>query len=169
MYSLIAQAFGLLGAVFVIGSYQFKKNIFLILSQTVGSLLFVINYFMLGALTGACMNSISTVRGLVFCGGEKTRKPFVVIILNIALIVGAVLTWENALSLLPLLGMLSVTTAMYFNDGKWIRMAQLFVSSPCWLIYNFASGTIGGVICEMFVIISTVVSIIRYGFNGFEK
>ena len=65
--------------------------------------------------------------------------------------------------------MFSVTIAMYSDNGKYIRMAQLFISSPCWLIYNFVSGTIGGVICEVFVIASTVISIIRYGFDGFEK
>ena len=169
MYSFIAQAVGLMGAAFVIGSYQCKKNTSLIIVQSIGSFLFLINYFMLGAYTGAFMNLACVIRGGIFCAGDKTRKPFILVALNLLLIVGAIFTWENALSILPLLGMISVTVGMYFNDGKWIRIAQLFVSSPCWLIYNFASGTIGGVICEIFVICSAVVSIIRYGFNGFEK
>ena len=169
MYSIITQALGLLGAAFVISSYQFKKNTSLIIVQVIGSFLFLLNYFMLGAYTGAFMNLACVIRGFIFCGGEKTRKPVVLVALNLLFIIGAIFTWENALSLLPLLGMISVTVGMYLNDGKWIRIAQLFVSSPCWLIYNFASGTIGGVVCEIFVICSAVVSIVRYGFNGFEK
>lgn len=169
MYSIITQALGILAAVFVIGSYQFKKNSSLIMVQAAGSFLFLLNYFMLGAYTGAFMNFACVARGLIFCGGDKTRKPFILVALNLLFIIGTIFTWESALSLLPLLGMISVTVGMYFNNGKLIRIAQLFVSSPCWLIYNFASGTIGGVICEIFVICSAVVSIIRYGFDGFEK
>ncbi|MBR2020851.1 MAG: YgjV family protein [Clostridia bacterium] len=169
MYLIITQVIGLLAAVIVIGSYQFKKNSSLIIVQTAGSFLFLLNYFMLGAYTGAFMNLACVARGLIFYGGDKTRKPFVLVALNLLLIVGAVFTWESALSLLPLLGMIAVTVGMYSDNGKYIRMAQLFISSPCWLIYNFASGTIGGVICEIFVICSAVISIIRYGFDGFEK
>ena len=169
MYDVIAQAVGIIGAALIIGSYQFKKNTTLILVQLRGSACFVVNYFMLGAFTGCFMNTVGTIRGLVFLGGNKTRKPVVLILLSLSLVIGGVFTWQNTLSLLPLVGMLSVTIAMYFNNGKHIRMAQLFVSSPCWLVYNFASGTIGGVICEIFVITSTVVSILRYGFDGFEK
>ena len=169
VYSIIAQTVGILGASLNIGSYQCKKNKSLIFVQLIGSTCFVINYLMLGALTGCFMNTVGSLRNLIFLGGTKSRKWWVLAILCLLLVSGMVITWGGLLSLLPFLGMLSVTLAMYTDNGKIIRICQLFISSPCWLIYNFASGTIGGVICEVFIIVSTVISIIRYGFDGFEK
>lgn len=169
MYNIIAQGIGIIGAALVIGSYQCKKNKSLIFTQFLGSTCFVFNYLMLSAYTGCFMNISGSVRNLVFLGGQKVRKIWVLALICLLLISGTVITWSGFLSILPFLGMLSVTIAMYFDNGKYIRISQLFISSPCWLIYNFASGTIGGVVCEIFVITSTIISIIRYGFDGFEK
>lgn len=169
MIDIISQGLGLVGAFFNISSFQLKKNNKLILFQFLGSSCFFFNYLLLGAFTGCFMNGAGVVRGLVFLQGEKLRKMPVLVIMNLALVAGTALTWEGPLSLLPLVGMLIMTTTMYINDGKLIRMAQLFVASPCWLVYNAVSGTIGGTVCEIFIIVSTTVSFIRYGINGFEK
>ena len=169
MYQIVAQAVGIIGAALNIGSYQCKKNKSLILVQLIGSTCFVINYLMLRAYTGCFMNSVGSLRNLIFLGGARARKWWVLTLICALLIVGTVITWGGFLSLLPFIGMLSVTIAMYCDNGKIIRICQLFISSPCWLIYNFQMKTIGGVICEVFIIASTVISIIRYGFDGFEK
>lgn len=166
---IFAQILGLIGAGFNIGSYQLKKNSHLMLSQFLASTFFVFNYLLIGAFTGCCMNLIGTIRNFLFLYGQKFRKIPILIFLNLILIVATVLTWENAFSILPFIGMGSMTNVMYFNNGKTIRIAQLFISSPCWLIYNIINFTLGGILCEVFVIISTTISFIRFGFNGFEK
>lgn len=169
MTQLIAQGLGILGAALNIGSFQMKSNKKLILCQFLGSCFFLFNYLMLGAFTGCFMNGMGVVRNFIFLGGEKTRKPYILILLNLALIAGTILTWQGPLSLFPLIGMIAATIAMYMNSGKAMRMTQLFISSPCWLVYNLASLTIGGVACEIFVITSTAISFIRFGMDGFEK
>ncbi len=166
---IIAQILGLFGAGFNIGSFQIKNSRKLIFFQFLGSSFFLTNYLLLGAFTGCFMNLMGVVRGVVFLSGEKWRKIPVLVSLNALLILGTILTWEGLLSLLPLIGMLAMTTTMFFGNGKYIRIAQLFISSPCWLVYNSASRTVGGTVCELFVIASTVVSFARYGFDGFEK
>lgn len=169
MIDVIAQGLGIIGAVFNIGSFQLKSNKKLILCQFLGSSFFLFNYLLLGGYTGCIMNGLGVARNLVFAAGQRTRNAYVLIAMNYALILGTLFTWEGYLSLLPLAGMLAATIAMYSNDGKVIRIVQLFVSSPCWLIYNIATFTVGGIVCEVFVIISTLVSFIRFGFNGFER
>ena len=166
---IIAQGLGLLGAAFNIGSFQLKSNKKLIFCQFLGSTFFLFNYLMLGAYTGCFMNGMGVVRNFIFMYGEKTRKPYVLILVNLALVIGTIFTWQGILSIFPLIGMIAATCAMYVNNGKAIRMVQLFISSPAWLVYNFASGTIGGVACELFVIASTGISFIRFGKDGFEK
>ena len=164
-----AQILGVIGAGFNIGSYQLKKNKHLMIFQFLASTFFVFNYLLIGAFTGCCMNLIGTIRNLTFIYGKKFRKIWVLILLNLILVVATVLTWENAYSILPYLGMASMTNVMFFDNGKTIRIAQLFVSSPCWLIYNVINFTLGGILCEVFVIVSTTISFIRFGFDGFEK
>ena len=137
--------------------------------QTLGSLLFLIHYFMLGEMTGAVMNILGVTRGIIFLQGEKLRKPWMLSVLWILTIGTVVFTWEGFKCLLPLVAMLASTTAMHLNNGKTIRLAQLFVTSPGWLIYNIIVGSLGGTLCEAFIMTSTIISFIRYGINGFEN
>ena len=166
---IISQGFGILGASLNIISYQAKSTKMLIFCQFLGSSFFLFNYLMLGAYTGCFMNGMAVLRALIFLGGAKTRKIPVLILLNVLLIGGTYFTWEGFLSLFPLIAMIAITFAMYFGSGKLIRMTQLFAASPLWLVYNACCGTIGGTVCEVFMIVSTAVSFIRFGFNGFKK
>jgi hypothetical protein len=45
---------------------------------------------------------------------------------------------------------------------------QLGVTSPCWLVHNIMVFSIGGIICEVGNMISTVVSIFRFRKTGYE-
>ena len=169
MTDIISQGLGILGAALNISSFQMKSNKKLILCQFLGSTFFLFNYLLLNAYTGCIMNGLGVIRNFVFLGGDKTRKPFVLILVNLAFITGTIFTWQGFISIFPLVGMIAATVTMYMNSGKAMRMAQLFISSPCWLVYNLASMTIGGVACEIFVITSTAISFIRFGMDGFER
>lgn len=165
----IIQGISIAGMACHISSFQIKKNSVLFFMQTLGSLLFLIHYFMLGEMTGAIMNVLGVTRGLVFLQGEKLRKPWVLGVLWILTIGCVIITWDGIKCLLPLIAMLASTTAMHLNNGKVIRFAQLFATSPCWLIYNIIVGSLGGTLCEAFIMTSTIISFIRYGIDGFEK
>lgn len=175
MYNIITDIVGFIGAFFNIFSFQSKKNKYLFLLQILGSFFFTLNYLMLGAVTGAVMNIVGVIRGIVFMQGEKTRKPYVIVILCLLIVICVILSGYqqlaegNFIPLLPLIGMIFPTCAMFTGNGKVIRLVQLFLGSPGWIIYNILCGAKGGVICEAFIIISTIVSIIRFGINGFEK
>lgn len=175
MYAIITDIIGYFGAFFNIFSFQSKKNNFLFLFQLLGASCFLLNYIMLGALTGAVMNLVGVLRGIVFMRGEKAKKPYILALLCLITVVGVALSSYKELAagsllpLLPFVGMLSTTCAMHSGNGKVIRIVQLFLGSPCWIIYNIFCGAKGGVICEAFIIVSTVVSIIRFGLDGFEK
>lgn len=175
MYTIITDIIGYFGAFFNIFSFQAKKNKRLFLFQFLGSSCFTLNYIMLGAATGAIMNIVTVIRTLIFMRGEKTRKPYILILLCLLIVActalssGEQLLSGSLLPLIPLIGMLSTTCAMYSGNGKVIRLVQLFIGSPCWVIYNAVCGAKGGVICDSFVIVSTIVSIIRFGLDGFEK
>ena len=88
-------------------------------------------------------------------------------LLEAAFVVTTVLTFGGWLSIVLLVVHLVGTFAMWSDNGKLIRISQLFCVSPGWLIYNVAVFSIGGIICEVMNIVSAVVSFIRFGFDGF--
>ena len=78
------------------------------------------------------------------------------------------LTWENALSILPFLGTAGMTVAGWKGNGKHIRLANLFVCCPAWLIYDIYSHSIPGALCETFSLCSIAISVMRYGWKALD-
>lgn len=166
---IFVQAIGCVGMALIIFSFQCKNNKSFYICQLAGALVFSLHYFLLGAISAAVLNLIAVVRGLVLAAGEKGRKPIYLILLTLAFVVATALSWQGPISLLPLVGQLTGMYAMWSHNGKVIRIAQFTIVSPPWLIYNILSGSIPGIICESFNIISTIVSICRFGLNGLDK
>lgn len=64
MSELIIQAIGFIGVAFFIASYQIKSNRALFLCQIIGSLIFCIQFFLMGAYSGALSLIINIIRNL---------------------------------------------------------------------------------------------------------
>ena len=54
------------------------------------------------------------------------------------------------------------SVGMWTNNFRNIRYCQLFAISPTWLIHNILVFSIGGIITEIFTIISTVIALLRF-------
>jgi hypothetical protein len=166
---LVGQILGIAGAGAAILSFQMKNNKHLYIAQGISGLLFAVNYLILGAYTSALINFINLFRGAFLASGEKFRKKRFLFLIEAMYLTSFIFTYSGVMSLLITLVQLTATVLFWTNNGKLIRLSQLVVSSPIWLVNNIMAGTIGGVITEVVNIISIFVSFIRYGFNGFEK
>ena len=85
-----------------------------------------------------------------------------------AMIITGILTWQNYWSILPIVGSLLSTLALWMKKAKYIRIISLFVG-PCWLIYNAFSGSVGGVITEVIAFCSAVIGVIRHDIKDLKK
>lgn len=171
-YDFIAQAVGIFAMAFNIISYQQKTRKMAIACQFGGSVLFAINFFMLGATVGGILNTIGIIRALVFLNKEKLRAdhPLWLAGFTTAYILSYVLTFtvlgkeptvfNFIIELLPVIGMVSTTISFRLTDAKSIRRYGL-ISSPSWLIYNIANFAIGAIICEVLSLGSIIVGMIR--------
>ena len=65
------------------------------------------------------------------------------------------------LELLPVIGMCAGTIGYHMKEAKHVRRLAL-IGSPCWLIYNVFTGSIGGILCEVISLISVFVGMLRY-------
>ena len=65
-FEIVAQIIGVFAMAFNIWSYQQKQQKHIIALQLVGSTLFGLHYFMLGAYMGGLLNAVGIVRAIVF-------------------------------------------------------------------------------------------------------
>ena len=69
--NIAAQIVGIAGIVFSLLSFQLKKRKHIMLFQMTASLMFSAQLFMVGAITGGCLDLISFVRTLIFANNSK--------------------------------------------------------------------------------------------------
>ena len=172
---IIAQSFGIFGMLFAFASFQAKKNSWFFILQALCGVMFAVNYALIGAVSGVLFNVSGILRGVLF--RKSDRKVWKLIVTELAFLTSIVVslgfyttgTLQIALSLFTYSALAAGSYVMWTGNGKNIRYIQLFYVSPGWLVYNVVNFTIGGILCETFNMISTVVSFIRYGKDGFEK
>ena len=169
---LFAQAVGICAMAFNILSYQQKQQKRVIAFQLMGGLLFSVNFFLLGAMVGAILNVVAAVRAVVFLQKEKlnSNHPAWLLGFTIVYFISYVLTFtvfgkaataaNLTVELLPVIGMIATTVSFRYTDAKTIRRYGL-ISSPCWLIYNIASFSVGAIICEVLSLCSILIGMIR--------
>ena len=170
---IIAQIIGIVAMMFNIFSYQGKKQRTVIAMHLFGATLFCINYLMLGAVVGGILNLLGIVRAVVFLFKDKLkaeRKPWLigfilsyitVYILNFTVFGKEVNAVNLIVELLPVIGMLALNIGFLLKSASGIRKCGL-VSSPAWLIYNIVVGSWGGILCEVFTLISIFVGMFRH-------
>lgn len=171
--TIIAQILGIVAMAFNILSYQRKSRMGAITFQLVGGLLFSIHFFMLGAFVGGILNAVAFIRAIVFLNKEKLHADHICWLVGFTLVYIAsyILTFtffskeptpvNFIIELLPVIGMIATTISFRYSDAKTIRKYGL-ISSPSWLVYNIASGSIGAIACEVFSLCSIVIGIVRF-------
>ena len=174
---IIAQIFGLIGMAVAILSYQGKAKKTVILMQLVSTFMFTVNFALLGATIGALLNGIGFIRAIIFVNKDKFHTErigwLIGFIVVFALMYPATFllfdrepTLKNlVLELLPVIGMCAGTVGYYLKDAAHVRKLAL-IGSPCWLIYNVFTGSIGAVLCEVFSLISVIIGMIRHDRKG---
>lgn len=169
---LIAQAIGLAAMAFNILSYQRKTRMGVIGFQLWGSVLFAVNFYLLGATVGAMMNVLSAIRAVVFLNREKFRADhpcwlagfmaaFLISFLLTFTVFGKEPSLKNLLvEFLPVIGMTATTVSFRYTDARTIRRFGL-ISSPSWLVYNLFAGSVGAIACEVLSLSSILLGIWR--------
>lgn len=168
MSELAIQIIGFVGVAFFILSYQIKSNRALFLCQLIGCLIFCVQFFLMGAYTGALSLIVNIIRNLLLLKVNdwpwvKSRITLGAILL--LLVAVTVYTWDGWISLLPF-AMVAVTSIGYWtNNAQKIRLSQ-FIGSPCVLVYDILVRSWGGVLNETITLISIIVSVVRFGWKN---
>ena len=171
MIDLAAKLFGIIGLVTYILAFQCKSSRKLIFISLCSDFSYAIQMFLLGGYTGCLTLVIASVYGLIqCCYGKKWamwsgwRWVFAALYA-----LSSILTWENFFSILPFIGATTVTFSNWTRNGRIIRIFRLFVIAPVWLTYDFYAGSLSGTVCQIFGIVSILVSIYRHGWKGLDQ
>jgi len=166
--NIVVQLIGFVGVAFFIFSYQIKSNRALFLFQLIGCILFCVQFFIMGAYTGALSLLVNIIRNLLLLKAKDwswVKSKITLACIIATLIVITIYTWAGPLSLLPFISV-AVTSIGYWTDNaQKIRLSQL-IGSPCTLTYDAIIRTWGGVLNEAIVIVSIVISIVRFGWKN---
>ena len=166
MYDIVCQTVGILAMAFSVLTFQFKDYKKLIIFQIMAAALFGIHYFMLGSNNGAISNGISIVRNVFFIFLMGKNKPKIIVASVFAcLMVGFNLTlWEGLGTILICLGMTANTVSISLNNTQHVRIA-IMIACPLMFAYNLINFSIGGLINETLVFISSIIGLIRHKEN----
>lgn len=176
MTDLFIQAIGIFGMLSAVISYQCKTNRGYFIWQGLCGVFFSLQFVLMGAWAGLLFNAFNIVRAAVYSFSKISRSVWTVVALETyvaaATLVSLFLLKETWwLVLFVVIAQAAGTFAMWTRNGKLIRISQLFVVSPFWLLYDalIPTASIGGVLCEVFNITSVIVSFVRFRKTGFDK
>ena len=155
----LIQGIGLLGAVFAFIAFQCKKHFAIMIIKTCSALCFVVQFALMKAYTGLAMNILGVVilitNAILVAKNVKTL-PFVIIFSALCIGLG-IYSWVSIASLLAIVGELIVTIACGIKNPQRVKYVHFF-GSLCWLIYDSIYFSLGGIITEVFSIISIIIA-----------
>ena len=160
-----ATALGLCAVALFVFSYQLKTRRSIILVNALSRVLYVAQYILLGAFDGALLDVtaffVSLLCGQTERGFVKKHYVLAIVLANLAIVGVGMLSYQNFFSLLPILGVIFETLALWLKKESHIRVASL-LGAPFWLIYNWHSTAYGSMIGNIITLVSLSVAILRY-------
>ncbi|HCX63281.1 YgjV family protein [Sedimentibacter sp.] len=170
MYQFITQTVGFVGTGIMFLSYQCKDSKKLFLMQMLSNVAYTLHFFMLGAMSGSMNIIVSMMRNFALLNSKHKwarNKYWLWLFIGLHLII-VTMTWNDVFSLLPAIGMIAMAVSSWTRNGKKVRMANLFINSPAWLIYDIHVRSYAGIFCEVLLLLSVIISFIRYGVKALD-
>ena len=170
--TLIANGVGLVAVVLFVTSYQIKKRNGIIVCNAISRALYILQYILLGAFSGAVLDVIGLISSILAARKDapllrKLRIP-VLVVINASMLVATILLYETIWDILPFIGVLFHTTAFWLTNERKIRFLSI-LGSPFWFAYNAHSLAFGSAAGDIFTIVSIGIAILRYDVLGKEK
>ena len=168
---IIANVIGIIAVAMFVLSYQFKSRRWIIFFNGGSRILYVLQYILLGAFEGVVFDVVALV--ITLLAQQKDRKYlknhsfFLVTASNIFIVVMGLVFYKNIFSLLPVLGVIFETGALWLTKEKQIRIVSFF-GAPFWLAYNLVFVAYGSAVGNIMTMVSIGLAIYRYDISKNE-
>ncbi|MBE5820758.1 MAG: YgjV family protein [Clostridiales bacterium] len=135
---IIAQLIGLIIIFLSIIGLQQKKGERFLFYQTIINILYIVQYILLGAITGAVICTIAMIRCIIFWKYKKENKKtpvcFLIIFILLSILSG-IITSNNIFDYILTIGTIVFTYALWQDNMKIMRVGSL-ISVITYMIYN---------------------------------
>jgi len=160
---LIGQLFGGIAVLLGFISFQVSSSKKLLLVQIATAAVFCVHYLLIGAISACILNVVGIVRNIIYYHKDKKlfSGRYIPYLFGLIMLISGLLSWQGIFSLFLVSGQVINTVCLSLRDPQNIRKSIL-VSSPLVLIYDVFAISIGGIIYESVVIISSVIGLYRY-------
>ncbi len=160
---IIAKLIGYAAMATVFCSLQVKnpKGTLWVMAAATG--LFAIHFALLGAITGAILNTLNVIRNLAILFTDRTRLSGKIAMGMVvpAFFAAPFVFWAMGLSVgildFVLGAIMAVASYLFWSEkGNVIRIAHFFMVSPGWIVYNTVAGSLPGVVTECLNMLSVL-------------
>ena len=159
---LLSQILVCVADLFYVFSMLNKNKKGLVFYLIISDILFAGHYLCLGGFTGAATILVDVVYLAIMFVLEKKGKTkyniYVTICAMLIVIILSILTWNTALSLMPMFSMLIYLTTMIFSNVAIVKVGAL-VRNTLNVIYMFILASYFGAGLEICLMISAIVGI----------
>lgn len=165
---LAAQIIGFVAVGVFLLSFQPKQRKYMILLNVTSRVLYILQYLLLGAFSGAVLDVLGSVSSVV---AGKKDTPFVkkhetlllvtVNALMVAAGVAIAIANKRWFDVFSIVGVVLHTSAFWLTDERKIRWLSL-AGSPFWFTYNLLSRAYGSSVGDVLSMVSIVIAMVRH-------
>lgn len=159
---ILGQAVSILAVILGFVSFQMKTARRILALQIIVALLFALHYLLIGGYSAIAPNLLGCIACVFFYWRDKTgsRSLLIPAIFISLLVIMGIITWTGWYDIFILTGCIASNTGLSMRDPQNTRKVML-IKAPLCLIYNALVLSIGGVIYEASVLISSIIGLIR--------
>lgn len=159
---ILVQVIGIVALLLDIASVQFKFRKTILSVQILASITWVVHFLLLGAISGAVMNSVGVLRSVSYFKFQTEPRPFwLPWAIGSVAVIASIFTWQGVVSLLPLIAMLLAIYGLWQKDEQKIRIC-LLLCIPLWFAYNLIFMSYAGMASDVLALVSGLIALWRY-------
>ncbi len=160
---IASQIVGVFAFSIYLASYWQKDRRTLLMLSIVECILFAVQYFLLGSMTGAIINIVGILRSSTFMYKDKNKfmNSYVMpTIIHALYFFNAIFTWEGWITMVPTIASFLKCHTLWQNNTKTIRKNGIPIQI-LWLIYAIYLNSYVSIFFQIVLIISIAVAIVR--------
>ena len=145
---ILAQIFGGIALIIMVIGMQFRRKKNMLLAQIMTNTCYIIQYFLLGALTGVLTFIVNNLRSTTFYFYTKNRKKpniwLLLLFAGLAILMGLT-TYKNIFSIIPVISSVITTYGAWQKKAKVFRIA-IMTSSFILIFHDLYFGAYTGML-----------------------
>ena len=154
----------ILSAIILVLAIFQKEKWKMMLLYTINSIVLVVMFLAFDRITAAAISAVGAIRMAIYMiHALKKMKPNLVwlIIFEIGFVVSTIITWQDALDLMPMFAMLSSGFGSW-QDNQYVLRISFMINGVLYVIYEAIIGAYISMSVEAINFVCTIISFIYY-------